>query len=409
MIDLTFVGTGTFSRLPEVLKRSGVRIRVIGNAENALAGSEFVDEFIHLDYATPTDLAPALLAEPALLDSLSGWIVFGEDTTPRLLARSGLPFASKARILPARTAEGLGMLGSKAGLATLQGQVGRGGPRSVVASTNGELAAVLGTWEGNSLVKSDGGAGGEQVVAHRPERSATPTALPDAWFPVVVQEYIAGVDVSIEVLLRDGRLAGWQYSVARRVAGRYGPTTVRRFVDPPRLDFIHDLDDLATAGGLHGFFNCSLRWSPREGRHYLFELDPRPNAWHQFGPRLGVDWLSAMSQPAGAACRSPRLPHPGVVLHLYPRELLWGLDNEDWHSLLPWLLVDPGTWFSRNRRDARVNEADRRALSASAQRQLRMGVARALGTGWNAMPRPLQSAAERFGLRNAVGRSLGTQ
>ena len=66
MLQVTFVGTGPFQRLPEVLAGPGVRITVVGGRRNPLRRSQFVDEFVEfVELDDGADgIAGALLARP---------------------------------------------------------------------------------------------------------------------------------------------------------------------------------------------------------------------------------------------------------------------------------------------------------------------------------------------------------
>ena len=109
---------------------------------------------------------------------------------------------------------------------------------------------------------------------------------------------------------------------------------------------------------LHGFFNCTFIWSKTTRTHWLFEADPRPNPWHQFGPRLGVDWIELMRFPS-ATVVGPTLPRHPTILGLYPRTIIaFGL-SKNVTIILPWLLGLPGTWRTRNTRDAAINAMEK--------------------------------------------------
>ena len=234
--------------------------------------------------------------------------------------------------------------------------------------------------------------------------------VPAGWFPVVVQEALDEAEVSVEVLFRDGELAAWMYAEMLTSQAHYGPSTSRRYVDPPSSDFEADLARVGRHAGLHGFFNCSLFWCPEEGRHLIFELDPRPNAWHQFGPRLGVDWVELMWRPDTAdAPRHPTFGRgTGRAVHLYPRQLVDGLDARQWAAVRPWALGRPGTWGMRNHRDRAVNTAERDDVRAALAHWTRLSAAIGLGAVWERTPRRVRTLLTRLGAHGAVARRIGT-
>jgi hypothetical protein len=373
VLQVTFVGTGPFQRLPEVLAGPGVRITVVGGRRNPLRRSQFVDEFVEfVELDDGADgIAGALLARPDVIESLRGWIVFGDDTTMFRLATSDLPMSEKLRILPVRKAAGLTMLGSKVGLELVLREAGVAGPRTAIAGTRDEVASAVGQLADvpRLLVKGAEGAAGERVRWWRNDADQ----IPDAWFPIVVQEFVSGPTVSVEALFRNGELVGWLYSRMTSDIVGGGPSTARCYLSTPSRDFVDDLGLVAKTAGLHGFANCSMVWSPAEGRHRLFEVDVRPNAWAQFGPALGVDWARQMTDMM-PGCAEPRIaPDERVAVHLYPRELIDVLEHGRWSGLRPWLLALPGTWGTRNARDRGVNAVDRADLWGQARHAAFLG------------------------------------
>jgi hypothetical protein len=405
--SVTLVGSGTFSRLPEVLARPGMSITLLGNSANPLRSSPFVDTFVEIGYSHHLELGAALLRRRDLLDHLGDWVVFGEDWTPRTLARSELPLATKLRLLPARREVGLVMLGSKTGLAEVQRLADPNAPRTLVVEAAGQLTAACAEIGAPLLIKGEQGGSGSQVVRVATLEGADPV-VPPGWFPVVVQEWLPGTDVSVEVMFRDGELAGWTYSEILSRQSEFGQSTSRRYVDPPTLDFPDTLTAMARFAGLHGMFNCTLIRAPA-GTHRLVELDPRPNAWHQFGPRLGVDWGALMTRT------TPRAPvaHPwladraGRELHLYPRELLEGIERLSWPGVAPWVRPRPGTWGVRNRRDRGVNASEDLDIRLAITHAARLTAAIGAGRAWDRLPDGLRRGLARTGARAWAERRIG--
>lgn len=397
---ITFVGTGPYLRLPEVLARPGVQITVVGNGRHPLRRSSFVDRFIELDYEEEAQLADTLVARPDVVAELDDWVIVGSDPVLRSLATSALPESDKLRILPVRTAAGLSLLGSKVGLHELAERAGVDGPRTVVVTSAAGLAAAaaqVGGPGGPVIVKADEGWGGDSV-RRWPTHPGSADEIPSSWFPVVVQEYLEGPEADVGALFRDGRLVAWTYAHDAATTTMFGPSTLRSHLSPPSLDFVRDLDRMGEAGGLHGFFNCSLIWSPGRNRHYLFELDGRPNAWIQFGPTLGVDWVRQMTAVEPGVATQQLAPGQRRAIGLYPRAVIAGLQHMEWRAIRPWLLALPGTWDTRNRRDGAVNALERadtaRALRHWAAMAALIGATRARQA---LLPRPVGPDASSRG------------
>lgn len=333
---------------------------MVGPATAPLSRSTFVDEYV----STRTSLMGLALAEeiaarPELRVAIDGYVIYSDDDIPRGLASSNLSMAERLRILPARRAEGLHMLGSKVGLAQVGAAAGVVMPESVVVDDATSLSSAIEHIGIPCLIKADVGGGGGGIAIVR-----DPANLPDEpvrEYPLVVQRLVDGDEMAVDAIFDDGRLLGWAYARVTGVSGLLGPSTVRRYGEPPSRDCVDALLRLGEHSGLTGLFNCTFVWERARGRHLRVEADPRPNAWHQFGPRLGLDWVGLLTEPPDTPV-GPVLPPQGIVLHLYPRELASGIPHGDSAATRPWATRASGTWETRNRRDAAVNRAEDRQV-----------------------------------------------
>jgi len=324
----------------------------------------------------------AAVRHPDALHTLPEWVLWGNDMDLIRTARSSIPLAVKTRVLPVRRERGLAILGSKTGLAELAKELRLPAPRSVVVADPAGLVPAAATFAGPLLLKGERGGGSDRLRPFADPADVTADCVPAHWFPVLLQEFVEGREIAVEALFGHGRLLGWQYSVSINREERFGRHLARRFVAPPSLDFVDTLERFADAVEAHGFANCTFMRTA-DGQHLLVEADLRANAWHQFGPRLGVPWgrLLAVSteapEPSGPP-GPPTHPVPGVdlprTIRLYPRELVHGLRAGDPGALTPWLLRAPGTWATRNHRDRRVNAVERSEVLTTATSVARAGV-----------------------------------
>lgn len=323
-------------------------------------------------------LVAHLLARPDLVDELPDWTVWCTDMDLLRVARSPLPLPTRLRVLPARTERGLGMLGSKTGLANLLADLAIPQPDFVVARTPEELTGAVRALGAPLVVKGERGAGGRRVLLVTDPADPSKWSAPEAWYPLLVQRLAPGPSHGADALFAHGRLVGLLHSRPVASQSGFGPTTVRHFCDPDSDAIQASLSILAEAAGLHGFANCTF---VRDGtRDLLIEVDMRPNAWHQFGPRLGVQWPAIVADPPDRPV-IPRLGPSGRVVHLYPRELVHGLRARSWSALRPWLVRAEGTWPDRVHGDPALDRAERdevRAEVARLPRRLARRVRRSL-------------------------------
>ncbi|MFM7549843.1 MAG: hypothetical protein ACKO8I_13445 [Cyanobacteriota bacterium] len=345
------------ARLPEALAGHSLELVALGTEASPFRRSRFIDRFVSL--AGPLSLEgwiAALLAEDCPMDGAADWIVHSNDALPHALATAELPARRRLALLPLRRPEGLAMVASKAGLAQLLQRHGIPTPVTRLVETPDQLAATLAGCEGPLMLKADHGSGGQQVRWHADAAALLAAPPPLAWYPLLVQAWVAGEDCSVEALFGDGELLGLQASQPLRSRDRFGPSLSRRFLPSAPAGVTSSLQALGRAAGLHGFFNCSFRLPAEGSAPLLFEADPRPNAWHAFGPSLGLEWggLMAAATPPARPLQPRNLPGEGRPIHLFPRAPEHALRTLSWTVASPWILARPGTWDLRLRQDAAI-------------------------------------------------------
>ena len=346
------------ARMPEVLSDRNLGITVIGSAQGQLLGSPFVDSYEAVA-ETPADFVAAIIARPELIDRGVDWVLYDNDELIRELARGSWPDEVKRRCLPAVTVAGLDALGSKIGQQVLAEKAGVPTPETRVVHDVDDVTRALREMPGPMLLKSDVGGGGTQVWPLRDAHDLSRVPRLSEQLPALVQEPIQGELISVEPLYRRGRLLGLQYSrMERTMRGGFGPSTVRRFLDPPD-DVLEILSALGEAGGLNGFGNLTFIRCPRRQQHLLIECDMRMNTCAQYGPQLGVDWGALLAGDDVDGVATTSLGPAGRVIHVYPRAIGAAISEVSWGHLRPWVMRAHGTWDARNRRDPVVNAAER--------------------------------------------------
>jgi len=394
------------ARLPEVLARPDLLIDVIGSTHGQLAESPFINEYKNI-CERPKDFASTLIAQPELLNNLGEWIIFDDDELMRILATSDLPQSTKIRILPAKTELGLGMLGSKVGQTIAALEAGISTPQTYIARTDLEMQKYAKELCGPFVIKADLGGGGGLVRKFNSPEELESLQDREKFLPGVIQEFISSLPFSVEALFVNGRLAAFILSEMLTCAPTsFGPSDIRKFVDPSNSEIEDSLNKLASVGGLHGFANITFVWCQKRQMHLLIECDMRVNTWVQFGPLLGVPWgvILADWSPTREVVTT-NLGDTGRVIHLYPRTIQSGFLAEPRKRLLPWITNASGTWDTRNHIDPAVNAAERRQVSPLGL--TRGTVFRPAQKAWNALPINVTGPIERRGLKKIGLRLFG--
>jgi hypothetical protein len=388
-------------RLPEIFDAADVHVTLIARPDCELAKSPFIHRFIPLIGGQP-DQKRSFVAD--LLDTgcleipedLGDWVIVAEDQEIRLLSESGLPKATLDCLLPAKNILGRSLFDSKVGLANALTQLSIPQPPMSIAVNYEELKEILSKSDTALLVKADVGHGGRTITDVPIPKDFNPHTIPNDWFPVVVQEHVDGEPISVEAQFVNGQLVGYLYSSMIKFLAPFSNSTERWFKPPPDRQVEKSLAELGRAGALHALANCTFIKHSRTGEHLLVEVDLRPNSWHQFGPKLGVDWISLYKNPPQQPVHNEGFQR----VALYPLSLVRATKYFDFASVWAWIAHSSGTREIRNRKDPVINREEFRLI-------YRHPLGRILKSTWRVIPVPIQRFMNKNGIRTA-GRRLVT-
>lgn len=394
------------NRLPEVMAANSLEVIYAGKSSSPLSKSRFVSEFVELNEET-VDVSTLQISQE-LADFLEGnrfdLIAISDDSIALGIAKSSLALGTKLRSLPVRKEQGLKLIGSKSGLIELAESIDLKIPKSMIATTPSELKGIAETLGPDFIYKGEFSGGGNQVRLMSSNHPKVEVFPPKIWYPLVAQEIVQGDLINVDAFFLDGKLKAWCYSKTVKMTTKFGPSSRRKYLNPPSLDFLVTLDSLGIETGLNGFLNSSWIIEKGDTVHRLIEADPRPNAWHQFFPLLGISFEDVLvSHDSNQQFRQKLLPESGLTFSLYPRELLAGLRTFRLQWSLRWLFRRPGTWEFRNRKDASVNSFEDREVILFPAQWLIAGLSKL----WQVSPKPLQEFLVKSGVRRFVLRGFG--
>jgi len=402
------IGSGELvNRLPEVLATDGLFIDVFDFKNSPLAKRQFIDNFFAC--TVPLMDHDTMQAHNEHLVFLEGsnydYYIYSSDALGIAIRNSRLSDQTKSRVLPVRNKDYFALAGSKIALSHAANHLGLTTPRFEVANTIHDLQLLLASWPTAVIAKADHGGGGARVRQFPPHHTGSLGKIDQSWFPVLVQEKITGVEIHLDAQFVAGKLANWTYSRVLQVSSRFGPSTDRLYVNPPSLDFVAELAALANEADLHSFANVTLIWVESESCHYLIEVDLRPNAWHQLGQLLGVDWSkNLICQAAGASSGQQELPEEGFRLSLYPRALKHAVRTLNLKMILSWVRHKPGTWETRNNKDPVLNRLEAKSIVPSVRTDVLLPI---LIFVWSLIPEPVRLRLRQNGLRRFVASLIG--
>ena len=394
------------NRLPEVMAANSLEVIYAGKSSSPLSKSRFVSEFVEL-IEEAVDVSTLQISQE-LADFLEGnrfdLIAISDDSIALGIAKSSLALGTKLRSLPVQKEQGLKLIGSKSGLIELAESIDLKIPNSMIATTPSELKGIAETLGPDFIYKGEFSGGGNQVRLMSSNHPKVDVFPPKSWYPLVAQEIVQGDLINVDAFFLDGKLKAWCYSKTVKMTTKFGPSSRRKYLNPPSLDFLATLDSLGLETGLNGFLNSSWIIEKGDTVHRLIEADPRPNAWHQFFPLLGISFEDVLvSHDSNLQFRQKLLPESGLTFSLYPRELLAGLRTFRLQWSLRWLFRRPGTWEVRNRKDASVNSFEDKDVILFPVHWLISGLSKL----WQASPKPLQEFLVKTGVRRFVLRGFG--
>jgi hypothetical protein len=362
---LLLIGDGdTIRRLPEVLSKASLEIHVCSNTNSVLGRSRFVSKFfpILVDASEQDWEGRNSKFLKFLEDSDYGLYVFQSDSLIRKVRDSQISQLAKERILPIKNSRFFDLIDSKIALWKFCVEKGVPFPSSEAFGTIESFARTLEKRHKTFVVKADRGHGGSGTVIAIPEKNYSVELINQLTEPILVQEYLKHPLVAVEALFIESALVGWLHSIPVQSIGPTGPSTKRIFCKPESSDFIRSLETIGRTGKLHGFFNTSWFYDRGKGIHTLFELDARPNAWHQFGPKLGVDWSDLIVNISSDSDSNSLQTAVVQPIFLFPRSLIHGLRTLSWRTILSWTFRLRGTWDFANQKDEDVTVFEKKMV-----------------------------------------------
>ncbi|ARO87937.1 hypothetical protein EBAPG3_009250 [Nitrosospira lacus] len=248
-------------------------------------------------------------------------IVVGDDPTLGKILNSDLSDEDKLELLPVLSNKNLGHIFSKIGLARVLDKNGINTPDYLVANNEQELktsARILGY---PIFIKIDSSAGGLGIFECLEGSDLEGLLKKIKIYPVLVQKKITGVEVSVESFYQDGQLIHFAYSIPKKSKYKFGPTSVRNYVQLAFLEkkVFDELGLLGKALGAHGFVNIGCMQSDQDKKLYFFEADMRPNLWIDHPKYFGDDWAKIINRHFSTG-ETIKYPYP--LNSGYPKQIL---------------------------------------------------------------------------------------
>lgn len=276
--------------LPRLFDSEKFNIHCIGSKKSVLRRQK---NFLEIKMTGNSTFIQALLSQRELIDSIKGLVIIGTDAEMREIAESDLSLELKLRLLSSKSPNFLDLYDSKIGFNRICDLISVNRPRTKVVESFADFSKSITEFEFPLLAKKDKGSGGFGVVEIKNLGELSSVKFAPTDFPILLQEKIKGEDIGVEAFYLKGQLVGYLYSKSLGAMHPKGPSYLCDYMNPDNTDFVTDLEKIGALTELTGMVNCSFILNPKNGSHYIFEFDPRPNAWHSLAKYFEID-ISAL-------------------------------------------------------------------------------------------------------------------
>jgi hypothetical protein len=307
-VDYVLIGNsdGILKNLPYALQKAGFTTLAIAPSSANIYRSKFVNYKKKCSGTTIDAFIQSLTQIEEYLLGLDATFLWCSDEIMQKVSVSKLSVETKKHILPTRQSEHFAILNSKVGQISLLTEKNYKVPDSVVCENLIEFQKAFLKNSSKSICKGDSGGGGAFIRQFSTREERQDFVVPDSWFPVTVQEFIAGEDISAEAFFKNGELFHGTFSKTLLESNVYGPAVVREFSSEHSKFLEPVLRKLGKDFDIDGFANLTFR-RDSSNEYFLIELDVRPNIWHGAFLELGVDIKDQMHK--SASMRNPSGPY----------------------------------------------------------------------------------------------------
>jgi len=299
----------TLRNIPVAISGPQVKIYCVGGPNSKLKKQE---NFREIPRRANHSFIQSLLLEEQFIESINGFVLIGTDAEMREIAEAEINLDIKLKLLPTKNPTAFKILDSKVGFQSVATELQISAPRGFVINNIMDLENNKISNDIEYFLKGDSGGGGGAV--HKVSAGTLHSKASDMGYPFLIQEEIIGSDIAIEAFFVHGILRAYIYSDQVKSVSQYGVSYQRRIAQPKDLDFLSTLQSMGEYTGLHGFVNTSFKFSPTLGKHFLFEFDPRPNAWHFLTHLLGINLSKILIGSEAAIIEVPNVHNFRVTL-----------------------------------------------------------------------------------------------
>ena len=340
VLIISYANWDSLTELPIVLQNAGCSVDIYCAKGSWILNSSFYNNWIEAS-SNEEVFVKELLALVQQNDSAYQWIIPGDDIILRILNDRQLPEALFYKLLPLSKIENKELLGSKAGFSSLCTKYDIDTPRYLIYNPAHTTQSIGEYMHYPFMMKTDRSEAGTGVFKCDTEADLMKhlNAL-DNKENVVFQQFIQGYDINMEVLYKNGELIVYSYAKLLKILGENGLSTQRLFCQNDTIQ--PELEKIGRCFGINGFASIAFMYSEAEQKHYLIEVDVRPNSWIYYGRYTGNDFSEGIRRiikgDLSVVKPDPAVFPKEIKVAIYKKDMMRVIVKKDIKGLLYWIL-----------------------------------------------------------------------
>ena len=344
VLIVSYANWDSLMELPAVFKSAGCQLDVFCAKDSWVLQNHSYDNWIEAPADEKTFLEKLFRFVEQNGDNYN-WIIPGDDIILRLLNDTITDEKLFYKLLPMSKIENRELLGSKAGFSNLCAKSNVSTPRFLVYDPSMTVKSIAAYMQFPLMMKTDRSEAGTGVFRCDNEADLEKhlNSL-ESKENVVFQQFIEGYDINMEVLFRNGELIVYSYAKLLKILGNFGLSTQRLFCQNYTIK--PQLEQIGRSFGINGFASIAFMYSEKEDKHYLIEVDVRPNSWIYYGKFTGNDFSEGIKRIMRGELtwvkpdeqKSPK----EIKVSLYKKDMARAIVQKDIPGVLGWLFNKDG-------------------------------------------------------------------
>lgn len=344
VLIVSFANWDSLMELPAVFKSAGCQLDVFCAKDSWVLQNHSYDNWIEAPADETTFLEKLFRFVEQKGDSYN-WIIPGDDIILRLLNDTITDEKLFYKLLPMSKIENRELLGSKAGFSNLCAKYNVSTPRFLVYDPSMTVKSIAAYMQFPLMMKTDRSEAGTGVFRCDNEADLEKhlNSL-ESKENVVFQQFIEGYDINMEVLFKNGELIVYSYAKLLKILGNFGLSTQRLFCQNYTIK--PQLEQIGRSFGINGFASIAFMYSEKEDKHYLIEVDVRPNSWIYYGKFTGNDFSEGIKRIMRGELTwikpdEQKFPKE-IKVSLYKKDMARAIVQKDIPGVLGWLFNKDG-------------------------------------------------------------------